>query len=268
MIHAFIQSYNDIIQKTKFFYKQLNLSKYENKEGRPLSLTIIETISLAVFKQLNGIPTKKAIFNIFKPDCVYKTLVVNINRFATLALLILSSILKLNQRSSHLVKHTDSTDIPVCSNKNGKHHKTMKGLADWGYSGKGLFYGLKMHITTDLERKMLAIKFTSGNVHDKEVFMKLNKDLLGLFVADAAYISKKLSSDFHLEGQRILFSKPRKNMKKIMTGFQHFLYRTRMLIELNFKNLKQFYGLITSLPRSINGYLSNYIYSLLAYHFA
>lgn len=80
-----------------------------------------------------------------------------------------------SQRSSHLVKHTDSTDIPVCLNKNVKHHKTMKGLAEWGYGGKGLFYGLKMHITTDLKRKMLAVQFTSGNVHDKEVFMKLNK---------------------------------------------------------------------------------------------
>lgn len=265
MIRAFIQSYNDIIQKTKFFYKQLNLSKYENKEGRPLSLTIIETISLAVFKQLNGIPTKKAIFNIFQPDCVYKTLTVNMNRFATSALLILTCILKLNQRNSHLVKHTDSTDIPVCLNKNAKRHKTMEGLADWGYGGKGLFYGLKMHITTDVKRQLLAVRFASGNTHDKEVFLKLNKDLMGIFVADAAYVSQKLFSDFHIEGKRILFAKPRKNMKKIMTGFQHFLYGTRMLIELNFKNLKQFYGLITSLPRSINGYLANYIYSLLAY---
>jgi len=67
----------------------------------------------------------------------------------------------------------------------------MKGLANWGYSGKGLFYGLKMHITTDFKRKMLAIRFTSGNIHDKEVFLKLNKDLFGIFVADASYISKK-----------------------------------------------------------------------------
>ena len=30
-------------------------------------------------------------------------------------------------------------------------------------------------------------------------------------------------------------------------------------------NLKMFYGLATSLPRSINDYFANYIYSILAY---
>ena len=53
------------------------------------------------------------------------------------ALLILKSILISNQKNSHLIKHTDSTDIPVCLNKNASHHKTMRGLAEWGHSEKG-----------------------------------------------------------------------------------------------------------------------------------
>jgi len=56
-------------------------------------------------------------------------------------------------------------------------------------------------------------------------------------------------------------------MKKVITFFQKKLYDTRMIIELQFRNLKMFYGLITSLPRSINGYFANYIYSILAYAF-
>ncbi len=63
----------------------------------------------------------------------------------------------------------------------------------------------------------------------------------------------------------MLFAKPRKNMKKLITVWQKKLYDTRMIIELNFKNLKMFYGLITSLPRSINGYFANYLYAILAY---
>ncbi len=107
---------------------------------------------------------------------------------------------KLNQSYSYLIKHTDSTNIPVCLNKNAHHRKTMKGLAEWGYGGsqKALFYGLKLHITTDLKRKLSAVRFTSSNVHDKEVFLKLNNDLIGVFVADAAYISKQLSADFYI----------------------------------------------------------------------
>jgi len=84
-------------------------------------------------------------------------------------------------------------------------------------------------------------------------------------VIEAGYVSQKLQQDFHIEGQRFLFTQPRKNMKKLITAFQYHLYNTRMLIELNFRNLKLFFGLVTSLPRSINGYLANYLYSLLAY---
>ncbi len=263
-----IQLYDNLKQIVKFFYKQLRLDKFEKNKGRKLALKIIDIISLAIFKQFSNIATKKSIYKIFKPKCSYKTLVVGMNNFAHLALLILSTILKINQQNQHPIKHTDSTDIPVCSNRKAKYHKTMKDLASWAHTGKGSFFGLKMHITTDLNRKMLAIKFTSGNVDDRTIFLKLNKDLLGLFIADAGYISEKLQNDFHIEGARFLFAKPRKNMKKIMTKFQEFLYRTRMLIELNFRNLKMFYGLITSLPRSVTGYLANYIYSLLAYQIA
>lgn len=267
-MRVFIQLYNDIRQKVAFFYKQLQLVKHEKTTGRKLAISISETISLAIFKQANNIATKKSLWKIFNLSCAYKTLVVNLNRFSTLALLILTAILKWNRAHSHLIKHTDSTDIPVCLFKNAHAHKTMKGLAKFGHGGKGLYYGLKMHITVDLNRRILAIKFSAGNVADKEMFIPLNKDLLGLFIADAGYISKKLAQDFYQEGQRLLITKPRKNMKKLMTKFEEALYGTRMLIELNFRNLKMFYGLVTSLPRSVNGYLAHYVHSLLAYHVA
>jgi hypothetical protein len=134
-----------------------------------------------------------------------------------------------------------------------------------GHSGKGFFYGLKMSITTDLKRNLLGVRFGTGNSNDRETFKKLNADMTGIFVADAGYISKDLEKEFYLEHKRILFAKPKANMKRLITSWQKDLYDTRMLIELNFRNLKMFYNLITSLPRSVNGYLGNYIYSLLAF---
>lgn len=260
-----IPMYHELKEKVKFLYRKLKLDTRENTKGRKLAIAIIDIISLSIFKQKNKIETKKSIFEIFRPQCSYKTLVVNMNRFSKIALYLFCFIANLNRREAHPVKHTDSTDIPVCLNKNAKHHKTMDLLASWGHSGKGLFYGLKLHMTTDLKRRILAIRFTSANVHDKTVFLKLNKGLYGLFAADAAYISKKLQEEFYEENKRILFAKPRKNMKKIMTWWQDMLYKTRMTIELNFRSIKMFYGLITSMPRCVNGYLANYIYSLLAY---
>lgn len=259
--------YENITQIVEFLYKQLRLDKFEKNKGRKLAIKITKIISLAIFKQKNNIATKKSIYDIFesKLRCSCKTLVVNMNRFAHLALLVLATILKINRRNQHFIKHTDSTDIPVCSNRKAKYHKTMKGLASWSHTGKGSFFGLTMHITADLKRKLLAIKFASGNADDRDICLELNKDLYGLFIADAGYISEKLQRAFYVEHKRILLVKPRRNMKKIMTKFQGMLYNTRMLIELQFRTLKMFYGLVTSLPRSVGGYLANYIYSLLAY---
>ncbi len=260
-----IQLYNKLKQKVGFCYSQLKLNKFEKIKGRKLAIKIIDIISLGLFKQQNGIPTKKALYKIFQPKCSYKTLVVSLNRFVQLVLLILTALLKINHKQASVVKHTDSTDLPVCLNKNAKRHKTMSFVANWAKTGKGWFYGLKLHITSDLKRKILAVKFTSANACDSKVFMELNKDLTGIFVADGGYVSKNLQQEFYRENERILFVAPRKNMKKIITGFQFHLYNTRMLIELNFRNLKMFHNLITSLPRSLDGYLANYTYSLLSY---
>lgn len=261
-----IKIYNDIRKVVSFFSKQLKFDKYYiNKLGRKLALALEEVISLSLFKHKNSIATKKSIYNIFRPRCSYKTMVVNMNRWYFLAIIILVLLMKLNRNNQHLIKHIDSTDIPVCSFKNANSHKTMKGLASFGKNSKGTFFGFKMHIISDLKRQLLSIRFTAGNVDDRKMVIPLSKGLLGIFIADAGYVSEKLSRKFYREHKRILLVKPRVNMKKIMTKFEEFLYQTRMFIELNFRNLKMFYGLVTSLPRSVDGYLANYIYSLLAY---
>lgn len=259
-----IATYNLIVTKVRFFIKQLHLT-LRKSTGRPLAINPADIIALSLWKQTNGIPTKKAIWKIFSLSCSYKTLAVNMNAQAFHALSVLQAILRWNQKHAHPIKHTDSTDVPVCLNKNATHHKTMKDFASWGHSGKGFYYGLKMSITTDLRRQMLAVRFGSGNSNDREIFKEMNRDILGIFVADAGYISKDLEKEFYIEHKRILFAKPKANMKRLTTDWQHALYQTRMLIELNFRNLKMFYNLLTSLPRSVDGYVANYVYSLLAY---
>lgn len=261
---TFIQIYDNALAKVKFFINQLKLELTKDT-GRKLAMAPEETIALSIFKQTQGIETKKSVWEIFNLKCSYKTLVVNMNRLALYALLILNAILKWNQKHAHPVKHADSTDIPVCLAKNGKHHKTMKDSASWSHGPKGWYYGLKMSITADLKRNLLAVKFSSGNSSDRQTFKKMNKDLMGIFVADAGYISKDLEKEFYIENKRILFTKLRANMKRLATEFQTRLYDTRMQIELNFRNLKMFYNLVTSLPRSIDGYLANYAYSLLGH---
>jgi hypothetical protein len=263
---AVIHAFESIKQMVTTIFHTLHFDTlFKNKTGRTLALPIEEIISLALFKQKFNIATKKAVYDMYEPHCSYKTMVVNMNRWSPLALIVLNMIMKQNRTSPHPIKHIDATDIPVCLFKNANAHRTMKLLATFGRSSKGTFYGLKLHLLTDLYQKFLNMKFTSGNVDDRKVVMSLATNLLGFFFADAGYISQKLSKQFYQENGRILFAKPKKNMKKLMTKLDELLYRTRALIETNFRDLKCFYGLVTSLPRSVNGYLANYIYSLLAY---
>lgn len=259
-------AFSETHQKIKSVCAYLGLET-KNKKGRPLSLPAAVFITLGVLKQQLGITTKKAVYKLFElsSHCSYKTLVVNLNHFGKVVEKILTYILHYNQTTSHFIKHTDSTDIPVCLLKNSSKHKVWKGLAAMGHSGKGFYYGLKLHLTSDLERKILTLRFTPADSDDRKIFQDLNKNLLGYFIADAGYVSKRLETDFVIEGKRYVLIRPKKNMRKLATIFQHLLYQTRMRIEHIFQNLKVSYQLITSLPRSIAGYLAHYLYSILAY---
>lgn len=257
--------FNELRQKVAFFVQKLSFNSLISTKGRKLALKLTDILTLALFKHIGQITTKKKLWQMIEPPCSYKTLVVNINRFFHLALIILSLLLKNNRSHSHLVKHIDSTDIPVCSVRKAKYHRVMRHLASFGKTGKGWFYGLKLHIIADLMQKLLSVQFTSGNVDDRRVLLELAKDMTGIFIGDAGYLSATLAKEFHQEHQRILLTKTRANMKKLATAVDSWLYSTRMYIELNFRNLKCFFGLITSLPRSVAGYLANYTYSLLAY---
>jgi hypothetical protein len=260
-----ITVYNNLKDKVLKIYTLLNLSKHETPKGRKEIIENIDAITLSLFKQKQGIETKKSLWELIEPPCTYKTLVVSINRVTKYIGMFLGLILSINQKESHVVKHTDATDIPVCLVKNAKNHKTMSGLSSKSKTGKGWFYGLKLHLTSDLNRKVLCLRFTSANSDDRKVCKEMNEKLRGIFVADAGYVSKELDEDFFIENERMILSTPRGNMKKLATSLQTFLQGTRMLIELNFRNLKMFFNLVTSLPRSIDGYLGNYLSAITAY---
>jgi hypothetical protein len=262
--------YSLIKEKISSLSNLLRLDAFVKKLGRKLALSIETIISIACFWKTAQIETKKKTYELLELQgkCSYKTMVVNLNRWYFLATITLGLILKFNRGISHPLKHTDATAIPVCLKKNGGCHKTMSGLASWSHDGKDHYFGLSLHLTSDLNRNMLTIKFTTASQDVREVFLELNKNLYGLFVADAGYVSTELEQKFGIEGKRRVLIAPRKNMKKLATYLDILIYNTRMTIELNFRSLKMFYGLVTSLPRSVDGYLANYAYSLLAYAIA
>lgn len=259
-----LKIFHNLKDTVMVLYKQLKLRTFEKATGRKRVLDNQDVVTLALYKHTQGIPTKKAIWKDFGLTCTYKTFCESVNRLLPMILSILFALIAHNRKHAHLIKYTDSTEVPVCQNKNAKYHKTMRAFATWGRGSKGFYFGLKLHITTDFGGRLLALRFSSSNVDDRKMFMKLNERLNGLFVADAGYVSKKLTDEFYREGERHLIAKPKANMKKLSTRWQHLLYNTRARVETLFNNTKKFRGLVSSLPRSIDGYLGNYVCALLA----
>jgi transposase len=237
--------------------------------GRPNKINTVEAITLSLYKNQSTRSTKKSVYADFKNKlkCSYKTLVVSMNAVATRIVRILFWLMRQNRTTQDLVKFTDATDIPVCLKKNADDHKTMAHFAEFARSSKGWYYGIKLTITRDAKGKLLAILFTRANTNDREICQKINQDIYGVIVLDAGYVSKKLEQAMNIENERWLLIRPYKSMKKLMARWQEDLYRGRFAIEFDFRNLKLFHGLTTSLPRSVNGYMHNYVSALLSFAF-
>ena len=247
--------------------KTLNIPLAAAKTGRPRKISKLDSLTLALYQHTSTRLTKKSVWHDFRErlQCSYKTLVVAMNEASVIALRLLFRIMRLNKEQAHPVKYTDATDLPVCLKKNADKHRVMKWLSGFGHSSKGWFYGLKLTYVRDHDGQLLNFRLTPPGANDRDLLKELNRDLAGILVADAGYVSKQLEQDMHIEGKRWLLTKPYKTMKRLATWWQLQLYKGRFRIEFDFRSLKLFFGLVTSLPRSVNGYLANYLHAILAF---
>lgn len=261
---------NRLFQKLKtlisLFLPYCNTKAFKKTTGRKLALSILDSVTLGLFKHLSGILTKKSVYDILAIStlCSYKTLVVNMIKAAPIAKQIIQLILNHNKQFAHIIKHTDSTEIPVCLKKNMDSHKTMKDLATLSKSSKGWYYGMQLHLTADFTGKMLVIKLTTASASVRKVAKEMNKDLDGIIIMDSGYVSYDLQDEMNIEGKRRWFVKPTKTMKKLATVLENLTYNTRMMIESFFRDMKLFRCLVSSIPRSVSGYLANYVYAIFA----
>jgi hypothetical protein len=259
--------YNNLRQRISHILK---LGKFDTSvapTGRPRKISIINALTLAVYHHRSTRATKKSLYDDFKDNlkCSYKTLVVSLNKTASLTKQIIEKIMSANIWKAHPIKYTDATDLPVCLRKNADKHKTMRTLSGWGHSSKGWYYGLKMTLTRDHDGRFLGLRFSHPGMNDRDLFRSINKDLMGILVADAGYVSKTLEKDMAIEGKRITLIRPYKTMKRLAALWQLAVYQGRFRIEFDFRVLKLFHGLLTSMPRSIDGYLANYLQAVLSF---
>ena len=248
----------------------LQLNKHIS--GRKPSLNLAEIATISLIKTEFCIRTWKGLYLLLKRKFVhefhvpsYKSFVLLMNHNAKPMLILINILLQMNKEHAGTIKLIDSTPIPVCKNMRIYRHKTMKHMASRSKSSMGWFYGLKLHALTDICGNPLELQFTTGNVGDRKVLdIFLEKLHDSIVIADAGYLSSKLEKKAAKNGN-ILVTCMRKNTKKLVSFLDICLLNLRPRIEVLFSILKERLGLITSLPRSVDGYLAHYIHTIFGY---
>lgn len=249
-----------------------DLIRNRSGSGRKPTLSLSEVATISLIRSEYAIRTWKALYLLLTDKFSqefrlpnYKNFVETMNKRAFELLVLINGLLQISKEKAGVIKLIDSTAIPVCHNKRIKKHKTMKRLASRKKSTMGWFYGLKLHIVSDLHGNLLEIHFTTGSVDDRVVLDKVLEKLKdSIVIADAGYVSKTLEEKA-LKNRNILITVVRNNMKKMTTPIHNYLLNLRSRVETVFSILKEKLGLVTSLPRSEMGYIAHYIHCIFGY---
>lgn len=252
--------------------QQAPTPKHRGPGGRPTILSDAELVTALVYAiGLAGTKTIKAAYNLLTnshrrdfPDTpTYEGFLLHVHRVAPLLWWVLGQLCQ-PQASDHL-RLVDATKVPVCKNIRAKGHKVAAGVADWGKTGEGWFFGFKLHLAVNEHGALRVALLTPGNVSDRTQLDRLFKGFKGVGVGDGGYlIHPTVHQSFWGKGIWLLTG-VRKNMCKLMTRWQHGLLKVRQRIEGVNDYLKEHLNLVTSFPRSVVGYLVHYLSVLVAY---
>jgi len=164
------------------------------------------------------------------------------------------------------LRFVDSTMLPVCKYHRANRHHTAKNIAQFGKNHQGWHYGFKLHTSIDRYGRFCSLILTPVNIHDSQVLTKILNKNTKIAVGDQGYNTTVMRRIIYRKYKTIIITPPHpKQNKKIMTTWQQGLLFLKSKIEAGFDYLKEHMHLVSSFPRSINGYILHYMRILLSY---
>jgi hypothetical protein len=193
---------------------------------------------------------------------------VSYTRFVELmgrVLIPLSAYLRACFGSCTGISFVDSTALAVCTNRRIARHRVFRGVAARGKSSLGWFYEFKLHIVTNDRGELLAVRFTPGNVDDRQPVPAMAQALFGKLFGDRGYLSQSLFEQLFEHGVQLI-THLRKNMpNRLMPLQDKILLRRRNIIETVYDQLKNISQIEHTRHRSLLNCLVNLIAGLIAY---
>jgi Transposase DDE domain len=247
----------------------------KKRPGPRRSLSLSEIMTLAIFYHQSG-------FRCFQ--YYYETLVlgelksffpsaVSYSRFIELLPSVASRLLLFGQWCGCKAEKTgiyfaDSKKLPVCENSRMKSNRVFKGVAGYGKSSTGWFYGLKLHLIINHLGEIVQFALTTANVSDnnKKVLDCLLHDLKGKCFADKGYLTK-FFEHFYQKGIQLV-TRIRKNMKNgLFQLADKFWLKKRAIIESVNDLLMTVFDIDHSRHRNPWNAVIHAIAGVCAYHF-
>jgi hypothetical protein len=258
------------------FVKLIEQKEKKSLAGRKSTLSKTDYITLAIFKQTNGISTTKHLYEFvkmymqrdFPPLPSYQQFNHGIKSIFRYLMAIMWLLTKMNRKKGSDKHIVDSTPLPVCNNQYRFMAKIFKGLASSGKNLNGWFWGFKLHLIINHNMEIESVKISNGSSHDLSALEgDFIEGIRGWLVGDKGYIGEKKAKELSKKGIRLL-TKPRKNMsKRPAMPIQNFLLSKRQSVESTLSCLKHRLGAINKYARSIEGFFVHVFSAIVIYSF-
>jgi hypothetical protein len=192
----------------------------------------------------------------------YQNFVEHCHRLLPTLVWLLQSLLVSNAP----LRFCDSTMLPVCRTVRADRHKVAKGFAAWGKNHQGWWYGFKLHAAVNQHCSLAALCFTPANEYDAQHLEKLVNKATKVVVGDSHYAASPMRKRLWKRYGIVVVANNRK--RALMAEWQQLLLAMRQKVEATFGKLKEQHFMVTSFPRSVEGYFVHYLRVLLGYQLA
>jgi len=234
----------------------------KQRRNRQKSLSPSEIMTIVIYFHASGYRNFKAFYlNQVCPHLhPFFPKLLSYNRFVEIiptVLLPLCSYLTSRLDEPTGISYIDSTKIAVCGNKRISRNKVFYNLGKIGKTTMGWFFGFKLHLITNENGGLIAVKITTGNVDDRAPVLKMADKIKGKLFGDKGYISKKLFEKLFSKGLQLITT-VKKNMKnKLLPFVDKLLLRKRSIIETINDQLKNISQIEHTRHRSVSNFMVN-----------
>jgi hypothetical protein len=164
------------------------------------------------------------------------------------------------------IRLMDATMLEVCKLARADRHKTARGVADFGKNHQGWHYGFKLHASINRKGQFCGLVFTPANIYDAQMMPAILNEHTKVAVGDGTYNASKMRKRIARDYRCVVIAPVHPSQKKkLMAAWQYLLLLARPKIEAVFDYLKEHMSMVSSFPRSVNGYFLHYIRVLLGY---